>query len=100
VGLTFERQPRCSDCVAHPLAESIDREAANEKQAIEAAINNTSGTLTVSDSIHTANVTLLGQYVTANFTKASDGHGGTLIGDPPLAITDTGPSAYTAAYTT
>jgi hypothetical protein len=75
-------------------------EAANEKQAIEAAINNTSGTLTVSDSIHTANVTLLGQYVTANFTKASDGHGGTLIGDPPLAITDTGPSAYTAAYTT
>jgi hypothetical protein len=28
--------------------------------------------------------TLLGQYVTAQFTKASDGHGGTLVGDPPV----------------
>ena len=46
-----------------------------------------SGTLTVGDGLHTANLTLLGQYVTAQFTSASDGHGGTLIGDPPLAAT-------------
>ena len=46
--------------------------------------NNLSGTLTVTDGTHTANLTLIGQYVTAQFTKATDGHGGTLIGDPPL----------------
>jgi autotransporter passenger strand-loop-strand repeat protein len=43
------------------------------------ATNNTSGTLTVSDTVHTANITLLGQYTTQNFTTASDGHGGTII---------------------
>ncbi|MDH2344191.1 phage tail tip lysozyme [Bradyrhizobium sp. SSUT77] len=48
------------------------------------AASNTSGTLTVSDGVHTAHVTLLGQYVTAQFTSATDGHGGTLIGDPPI----------------
>jgi autotransporter passenger strand-loop-strand repeat protein len=53
--------------------------------AFTEAPGNTSGTLTVSDGIRTANITLLGQYVTAQFTKASDGHGGTLIGDPPLS---------------
>jgi autotransporter passenger strand-loop-strand repeat protein len=46
--------------------------------------NNLSGTLTVSDGTHAAHLTLLGQYVTAQFTKASDGHGGTLVGDPPI----------------
>ena len=30
------------------------------------------------------NVTLLGQYVVGQFTSASDGHGGTLIGDQPV----------------
>jgi hypothetical protein len=48
------------------------------------APSNTSGTLTVSDSVHTANLTLLGQYVVGQFAKAGDGHGGTLIGDPPV----------------
>jgi serralysin len=43
------------------------------------ANNNTSGTLTVSDILHTANITLLGLYTTQNFTAASDGHGGTII---------------------
>ena len=46
--------------------------------------NNLSGTLTVSDGTHTAKLALLGQYVTANFTMESDGHGGTLINDPPV----------------
>jgi hypothetical protein len=48
------------------------------------APSNTSGTLSVSDGVHTANITLIGQYTTAQFTKASDGHGGTLVGDPPV----------------
>src|SRR6202011_1055153 len=52
--------------------------------AFAEAGNNLSGTLTVSDGLHTANLTLLGQYTTAQFTKATDGHGGTLIGDPPV----------------
>jgi autotransporter passenger strand-loop-strand repeat protein len=46
--------------------------------------NNLSGTLSVSDGTHTANLILIGQYVTAQFTSASDGHGGILIGDPPI----------------
>jgi hypothetical protein len=44
----------------------------------------TSGTLTVSNSINSASITLLGQYVVGQFTSASDGMGGTLIGDPPV----------------
>ena len=47
------------------------------------AAGNTSGTLTVSDGTHTASLTLLGQYATANFALASDGHGGTMVTDPP-----------------
>jgi autotransporter passenger strand-loop-strand repeat protein len=43
----------------------------------------TSGTLTVTDTAgHTANLTLLGTYSTANFSLSSDGAGGTLIKDP------------------
>jgi autotransporter passenger strand-loop-strand repeat protein len=51
------------------------------------APGNTSGTLIVSDGTHTANIMLLGQYTTAQVTKASDGMGGTLIGDPPMSAT-------------
>jgi hypothetical protein len=59
--------------------------------------NNLSGTLTVTDGTHTASLTPLGQYVTAQFTKVSDGHGGTLIGDPPVATTNTSPPLIAAA---
>ena len=53
------------------------------------AAGNTSGVLSVSDSVRTANITLLGQYAAGQFTTANDGHGGTLIGDPsPAAPTD------------
>ena len=48
--------------------------------------SNTSGTLTVSDGTHIANLTLLGQYVTAQFHLTSDGHGGTVVTDPPLTV--------------
>jgi hypothetical protein len=44
-----------------------------------------SGTLTVTDGTHTAQIALLGQYVTANFHLSDDGHGGTLIVDPPVS---------------
>ena len=44
-----------------------------------------SGTLTVSDGTHTATLNLLGQYAAGNFTLHSDGNGGTLVTDPPLA---------------
>ncbi len=46
--------------------------------------NNSPGTLTVSDGIHTASIALMGNYSLANFTAASDGHGGTSVVDPPL----------------
>ena len=47
---------------------------------------NASGTLSISDgtSATTANITLLGQYVAANFSLTTDGHGGTLVTDPPV----------------
>jgi autotransporter passenger strand-loop-strand repeat protein len=44
--------------------------------------NNESGTLTVTDGTHTANLVLLGDFVTGDFSKASDGFGGTEIYDP------------------
>ena len=38
-----------------------------------------SGTLTVSDGTHTANLALLGNYTAGSFAMSVDGHGGTLI---------------------
>jgi hypothetical protein len=47
----------------------------------------TSGTLTVTGDLTKANfpasIVLYGDYTTANFALASDGHGGTLVTDPP-----------------
>jgi autotransporter passenger strand-loop-strand repeat protein len=63
------------------------------------APSNTSGTLTVNDGTHTANITLLGQYVAGQFTLASDGNGGTLIGDPSVAsATDPNPIATATTH--
>jgi hypothetical protein len=47
--------------------------------------SNLSGTLTVSDAVHVVNLTLLGQYSASQFSLGSDGHGGTLVTDPPAA---------------
>jgi autotransporter passenger strand-loop-strand repeat protein len=41
-----------------------------------------SGTLTVTDGTHTANLVLLGNYATGDFQTANDGFGGTEIYDP------------------
>jgi len=38
-----------------------------------------SGVLTVSDGTNTANIKLVGDYITTTFTAASDGHGGTIV---------------------
>ncbi|WP_291736527.1 hypothetical protein, partial [Bradyrhizobium sp.] len=45
--------------------------------------NTTRGTLTVTDGTVTASVALLGNYMASTFTASSDGHGGTLVVDPP-----------------
>jgi hypothetical protein len=55
--------------------------------------------LTVTDGTHTASVVLLGQYTAGQFTSASDGHGGTSIGDPPLtAMPDQIPATLVTAH--
>jgi autotransporter passenger strand-loop-strand repeat protein len=43
------------------------------------AISNQSGTLTVTDGVHSANIELLGSYIASDFAAASDGHGGTVV---------------------
>jgi hypothetical protein len=48
---------------------------------------NSAGVLTASDGAH--KIALLGQYAAASFVMASDGHGGTLITDPPELIAQT-----------
>jgi hypothetical protein len=45
--------------------------------------NATQGTLTVTDGTHTANISLLGNYIASTFTASSDGHGGVIVVDPP-----------------
>ncbi|MGY3527526.1 AIDA repeat-containing protein [Bradyrhizobium sp. USDA 4452] len=42
-----------------------------------------SGTLTVTDGTVTASIVLLGNYMASTFATSSDGHGGTLVVDPP-----------------
>jgi hypothetical protein len=70
------------------VSEAIDLEdisfGAGTKVTFTEAASNLSGTLTVTSGSETANLTLLGQYTTANFTASSDGHGGTLIKDPAV----------------
>jgi Tim44-like domain len=43
-----------------------------------------SGTLTVKEGAQTQSFTLVGSYTVSNFSATSDGHGGTLITDPPV----------------
>ena len=57
---------------------------ANTTLGYSANSSNNGGTLMVSDRAHTANISLLGQYMAASFAASSDGHGGTIIGDSPV----------------
>jgi autotransporter passenger strand-loop-strand repeat protein len=43
-----------------------------------------SGTLTVKEGTSSMSFTLVGSYTVSNFSANSDGHGGTLITDPPI----------------
>jgi autotransporter passenger strand-loop-strand repeat protein len=61
----------------------------NTTRSFLEAGGNTSGTLSVSDGTHTANLTLLGLYSTANFTLSSDGGGGTFVRDPAVVASAT-----------
>jgi hypothetical protein len=44
----------------------------------------TSGTLTVTDGLHSSNIALLGNYLASTFVASSDGHGGTTVTDPAV----------------
>ena len=46
--------------------------------------NANGGTLTVTNGTQTANIALSGNYLTSGWTLSSDGHGGTVVVDPPL----------------
>ena len=55
--------------------------------------NTSGGTLTVTDGTHTANIALVGNYLSSNWDLSSDGNGGTVVVDPassnnwqPLAV--------------
>jgi len=49
------------------------------------ATTSVGGILTVSDGTHTAQLALIGNYSLGSFQKVNDGHGGTLISDPPVS---------------
>jgi probable HAF family extracellular repeat protein len=51
--------------------------------------DNSGGTLSVGDGVHTVNIALLGSYMASTFAAASDGHGGTLISEAAHASTQT-----------
>jgi autotransporter passenger strand-loop-strand repeat protein len=86
----------------HGVTEEIDLVdiafGANTKVSFSEASNHLSGTLTVTSGSETANLTLLGQYSTANFHLASDGQGGTLVTDPPSPV-GSAASPVVAAHT-
>jgi hypothetical protein len=46
--------------------------------------DNSGGTLSIGDATHAANIALLGSYMASSFAMSSDGHGGTLITNPPV----------------
>ena len=57
---------------------------ANTKASFSGNANG--GTLTVTNGTQTANIALLGNYLTSGWTLSSDGHGGTVVVDPPSDI--------------
>jgi hypothetical protein len=84
----------------HGVTEEIDLRdiafGAGTKETFTEASNHLSGTLTVTSGSETANLTLLGQYSTANFHLASDLHGGTLVTDPPSPVASAGNPVFAA----
>jgi autotransporter passenger strand-loop-strand repeat protein len=64
------------------LAFSSSSSTLTWKQTTSGA--NASGTLTVKEGTSSTTLTLVGSYAVSNFSATSDGHGGTLITDPPI----------------
>jgi len=58
------------------------------------AASNRSGTLTVTDGVHTASIQLHGAYMVSGFVTAGDGHGGSLI--TVTSLTQPGAASATA----
>jgi hypothetical protein len=54
---------------------------------------NTGGTLAVTEGANTVNIALMGNYLAGSFVASSDGHGGTLVVDPPPSQFITHPQA-------
>jgi hypothetical protein len=66
---------------------------ANSSLGYSPNADNSGGTLSVGDGTHTANIALLGNYIASSFVAASDGHGGTVVYDPPASgATDSNPA--------
>ncbi len=63
---------------------SLDLRDIGFVSATEATFNGTtsSGVLTVSDGVHTAHITLIGNYTASTFVASSDGAGGVTVVDP------------------
>ena len=59
----------------------------------------TGGMLTVTDGSHTANIALIGDYLSSTWTLSSDGHGGTFVVDPPATSPVLNPSDPAAPAT-
>ncbi|HZZ87002.1 MAG TPA: hypothetical protein VFE13_01585, partial [Caulobacteraceae bacterium] len=57
----------------------------------------TSGTLTVRDGTQSASLVLKGSYVASEFQLSDDGHGGTLVADPPARAATRGARLTQAA---
>jgi hypothetical protein len=57
----------------------------------------TGGVLTVTDGSHTANIKLSGDYLGSKFSVSSDGHGGTIIVDPPATKTTSSVPGFVSA---
>jgi hypothetical protein len=48
--------------------------------------DNSGSTLTMTDSTHSTNIAVLGQYMASSFALSSNGDGGTLITNPPAIV--------------
>ncbi len=57
-----------------------------------------SGTLTVTDGVHTAKIKLKGDYMGSTFVATSDGHGGTIVVDPKTATATAPPITQAPAH--
>jgi hypothetical protein len=79
-GFTGDGTPSNSDLID---LKDINFGSLNKENYIENGAG-TGGTLTLSDGTRTASINFSGNYAFENFKFASDGHGGTLVIDPPV----------------